>query len=93
VAIGRALATQPKVLILDEPTEGVQPSIIDEIAGTLLRLNRERNLSIIIAEQNLDFCLALAQRAYIMNGGTIVRDVTRDELRTDKALLHEMLSV
>jgi len=93
LAIGRALATQPKVLILDEPTEGVQPSIVDEIAGTLLRLNRERNLAIVVAEQNLDFCLSLAQRAYIMSGGTTVRDVTSEELRADTALQHEMLSV
>ena len=93
LAIGRSLATQPKVLLLDEPTEGIQPSIIDEIAGSLLQLNRETGLALLIAEQNLDFCLSLAQKAYVMSGGTVARTVTIDQLRTDKALLHEMLSV
>jgi ABC-type branched-subunit amino acid transport system ATPase component len=93
LAIGRSLATQPKVLLLDEPTEGIQPSIIDEIAGSLLKLNRETGLALLIAEQNLDFCLSLAQKAYVMSGGTVARTVTIDQLRTDKALLHEMLSV
>ncbi len=93
LAIGRALATKPRILILDEPTEGVQPSIIDEIAGILLRLNREQGLSIIVAEQDLDFCLSIANRAYIMDRGTIVRETSRDELLQDKALLHELLGV
>ena len=93
LAIGRSLAMQPKVLLLDEPTEGIQPSIIDEIAGSLLKLNRETGLSLLIAEQNLDFCLSLAQRAYLMSGGAIAGSVTTEQLRTDKALLHEMLSV
>jgi len=93
LAIGRSLATQPKVLLLDEPTEGIQPSIIDEIAGSLLHLNRQTGLALLIAEQNLDFCLSLAQKAYVMSGGTVARTVTTDQLRTDKALLHEMLSV
>lgn len=93
LAIGRSLAMSPKVLLLDEPTEGIQPSIVDEIAGSLLNLNRKTGLALLIAEQNLDFCLSLAQRAYLMSGGTIVRSVTTEQLRTDKALLHEMLSV
>jgi ABC-type branched-subunit amino acid transport system ATPase component len=93
LSIGRSLATRPKVLLLDEPTEGIQPSIIDEIAGSLLRLNRETGLALLIAEQNLDFCLSLAQRAYVMSGGTVARMVTTDQLRTNMALLHEMLSV
>jgi ABC-type branched-subunit amino acid transport system ATPase component len=93
LAIGRSLAMRPKVLLLDEPTEGIQPSIVDEIAGSLLNLNRETGLALLIAEQNLDFCLSLAQRAYLMSGGTIARSVTAEQLRTDKGLLHEMLSV
>lgn len=93
LAIGRALATQPKMLILDEPTEGVQPSIIDEIAGILLRLNRDQGLAVIVAEQDLDFCLSIANRAYIMDRGTVARETSRDELLQDKALLHELLGV
>ncbi|MDA3833853.1 MAG: ABC transporter ATP-binding protein [Spirochaetales bacterium] len=93
LAIARALATKPKVLILDEPTEGVQPSIIDEIAGILKRLNEERGLSIIVAEQDLDFCLSLAERAYVIDGGTIAQETTKQELLQNKTLLHELLGV
>jgi urea transport system ATP-binding protein len=93
LAMARALATKPKVLLLDEPTEGIQPSIIDEIAGILKRLNRERGLTIVVAEQDLDFCLSLAERAYIMDNGTIAREATRQELTNDRALLHDLLGV
>jgi ABC-type branched-subunit amino acid transport system ATPase component len=93
LAMARALATRPKVLLLDEPTEGVQPSIIDEIAGILKKLNQERGLAILVAEQDLDFCLSLAERAYIMDKGTIVRETTRAELGSDRSLLHELLGV
>jgi urea transport system ATP-binding protein len=93
LAIGRSLAMRPKVLLLDEPTEGIQPSIVDEIAGSLAHLNRETGVALLIAEQNLDFCLSLAQRAYLMSGGTVAATVTTERLQTDRALLHEMLSV
>lgn len=93
VALGRALATQPKLLILDEPTEGVQPSIIDELAGTLLRLNREEGLSILVAEQDLDFCLSISERAYIMDRGTVVKEATKDVLSADNLLLQNLLAV
>ncbi|MCE2519928.1 MAG: ABC transporter ATP-binding protein [Alphaproteobacteria bacterium] len=93
LAIARALATRPRVLMLDEPSEGVQPSIVDEIAGILMAMKDEATLSIIIAEQNLDFCLSLAERAYVMAGGTIAREVTRDELIGDRELLHDLLGV
>ena len=93
LSIARALATEPKVLILDEPTEGVQPSIVDEIAGMLLRMNTQRTLSIFVAEQNLDFCLSFAERSYILDKGTIVREATREQLLGDKVLLHELLGV
>lgn len=93
LAIGRALATRPSVLLLDEPTEGVQPSIVDDIAGILARLNRETGLAMLIAEQNLDFCLSVASRAYVMDHGTVVRECARDALLEDTALLHELLAV
>ena len=93
LAIARALATGPKVLMLDEPSEGVQPSIVDEIADILMDMKQESTLSIVLAEQNLDFCLALAERAYIIDNGMIARESTRDELLADKQLLHELLGV
>ncbi len=93
LSIARALATKPQVLLLDEPTEGVQPSIIEEIGEKLKRLNEERGLSILIAEQNLDFCLSIAKRAYILNNGSISHETTRDELIENKTILHELLGV
>jgi urea transport system ATP-binding protein len=93
LAIGRALATRPAVLLLDEPTEGVQPSIVDDIAGILARLNRDTGLAMLVAEQDLDFCLSIASRAYVMDHGAVARVCTRDELLGDKALLHELLAV
>lgn len=93
LAIGRALATAPKLLLLDEPTEGVQPSIIDSIGQILERLHRERGLSVLLAEQNLDFAMSLTSRCYVMDKGTIVRRASREELLHDKALLHELLGV
>jgi len=93
LAIGRALATRPSVLLLDEPTEGVQPSIVDDIAGILARLNRETGLAMLIAEQDLDFCLSIASRAYVMDRGTVVRECERHTLLNDKTLLHELLAV
>lgn len=93
LSIARALATKPQVLLLDEPTEGVQPSIIEEIGEKLKRLNEERGLSILIAEQNLDFCLSIAKRAYILNNGSISHETTRDELIKNKTILHELLGV
>ena len=93
LSIARALATKPKVLLLDEPTEGVQPSIIDEIVDILKRLNKERGLSILVAEQNLDFCLSLAERAYILNNGTVTQETSKEHLLANKALLHELLGV
>ena len=72
LAIARALLTDPKVLLLDEPTEGIQPNIIDQIGDTLLALKREGKLSILLVEQYLDFCVTVADRFFIMDRGAIV---------------------
>ena len=93
LALARALAIRPKILLLDEPTEGVQPSIIDEIAGVLKRINQEREIAILVAEQNLDFCLSIAERAYVMEKGRIRLETDRASLRTDKKLQQELLGV
>ncbi len=72
LAIARALLTDPKVLLLDEPTEGIQPNIIDQIGETLVKIKAEGKLSILLVEQYLDFCLAVGERFYIMDRGAVV---------------------
>jgi ABC-type branched-chain amino acid transport systems, ATPase component len=59
------------VLVLDEPTEGIQPNIIDQIADTLLKLKKEGEMSILLVEQYLDFCLTVADRFYVMDRGAV----------------------
>lgn len=72
LAIARALLTEPKLLILDEPTEGIQPNIIDQIGDTIRTLRAEGNMSILLVEQYLDFCRELADAFAIMDRGSIV---------------------
>ena len=77
LAIARALISDPKVLILDEPTEGIQPSIIKELAQTLNVLRKERGFAIVISEQVLSFALDLADRFLVIDRGRIVHDELR----------------
>jgi urea transport system ATP-binding protein len=74
LAIGRALLTCPKLLILDEPTEGIQPSIIDLIEDALVRLKKEMGISILLIEQYLDFVAAISDYVYIMDRGSIIAE-------------------
>ena len=91
LAIARALASGPKVLLLDEPTEGIQPSIIKEMARTLKRIRDERGLSIVVSEQVLSFALDIADRVLVIENGEIVRDDRRDAV--DAAQISKFLSV
>ncbi|PWC31210.1 urea ABC transporter ATP-binding subunit UrtE [Azospirillum sp. TSO35-2] len=91
LAIARALATKPKVLLLDEPTEGIQPSIIREMARTLRRIRDEKGLSIIVSEQVLSFALDIADRVLVIENGEIVHEDSRDAI--DEAKVARLLSV
>jgi urea ABC transporter ATP-binding protein UrtE len=93
LALGRALMTSPRVLLLDEPSEGIQPSIVDQIVETLQRINRERGISVVLVEQNLDFAADVAERAYVMEKGRIVRELPASEVVRDRELQREYLGV
>lgn len=91
LAIARALASNPKLLILDEPTEGIQPNIIKEMAKTLRNIRDKRGLTIFVSEQVLSFALDVADRIVVMEKGNIVYDAPREE--TDAKLVTSFLSV
>ena len=74
LAVARVLLTQPRLLLLDEPTEGIQPSIVNEIEQAVREIRAQGELSILLVEQSLDFALRLADRVYIMDQGTIVHE-------------------
>ena len=91
LAIARALASKPKVLLLDEPTEGIQPSIIKDIARTLKRIRDERGLSIVVSEQVLSFALDVADRVLVIENGEIVHEDVRADI--DETKISSFLSV
>jgi len=91
LAIGRALAMRPRVLILDEPTEGIQPSIIKDIERAIRTLAQEGSMAILLVEQYYDFARSLADRYLVMSRGEVIRrglgaDMDRDNVRACLAL-------
>lgn len=83
LAIGRAILTDPQLLILDEPTEGIQPSIIDQIEDAIHMLKKRGNLSIILVEQYLDFAKAASDEFYILDRGSVVLTGESEELTAE----------
>jgi branched-chain amino acid transport system ATP-binding protein len=92
LALARCLCAGPRLILLDEPTEGIQPSIIDEIVDTLLSLRSKGGLTMILVEQNLDFIAALSERVLIIQKGTIVHSAKPDELH-GHGLINEFIGV
>jgi urea transport system ATP-binding protein len=91
LAIARALVTNPKVLLLDEPTEGIQPSIIKDIARALNEIRKMREITIIVSEQVLSFAMDVADRLFVIEGGRLVHESSR--AATDSARIKQFLSV
>lgn len=91
LAIARALVTEPKVLLLDEPTEGIQPSIIKDIARALNEIRKMKGITIVVSEQVLSFAMDVADRLFVIEGGRLVHETARD--KTDEARIKAYLSV
>lgn len=83
LAIGRALMAQPKMLLLDEPSMGLAPVVVEGIFKTIKKLNRERHMTILLVEQNAQMALYAAHRAYVMETGEIVMSGTSQELKSN----------
>ena len=93
LAIARALVTNPRLLLLDEPLEGLAPLIVEELLGVLARLVRDEGLSAIIVEQNPARILAITDQALILSRGTVVHAATSAALRADAGTLERYLAV
>jgi urea ABC transporter ATP-binding protein UrtE len=94
LAIMRALVGRPRLLLLDEPSEGIQPSIVDDIAATVGRIARQSGLTVLVVEQNLDFVQALASRILFMENGRIADSTDQvADLQARPDLIHRYLSI
>ena len=90
LAIARALVADPKILILDEPTEGIQPSIIEDIGDAIRKVNKEIGITVLIVEQYLDFVLGISDYLYVMEKGNIVLKGKTSEM--DPAEVQKMMT-
>lgn len=88
LALARALISRPRLLLLDEPTEGIQPSIIDEIVDQLKQTRVQLGLTILLVEQNIDFIRQLSDRVLLIHKGTITQELRPEELTEESALGH-----
>ena len=92
LAIGRALVGNPNLVLLDEPSEGIQPSIVREIGQNMMKLNVDIGLTVLFVEQNVDMIMHMAQRCYVMDKGRIVDEVPPQKL-ADASVVRRYLAV
>jgi urea ABC transporter ATP-binding protein UrtE len=83
LAIARALVSRPRLLLLDEPSEGIQPNIVQEMEARIATINQRHQLSIILVEQNIEFAAALARRVYVMEKGLIAAEIPPNKIMDD----------
>jgi urea ABC transporter ATP-binding protein UrtE len=93
LAIARALVSNPKILLLDEPSEGIQPSIVEEIGRILVKINQEKGVTILIVEQNVDLIMDIAKKCFFMEKGKIVDQIETSHLRQDDSLITQYLAL
>ncbi|NIA69896.1 urea ABC transporter ATP-binding subunit UrtE [Pelagibius litoralis] len=91
LAIARALLSDPKVILLDEPTEGIQPNIVEQIEEVLVKLNREHRITVVLVEQNVEFARRASQKFVLLDRGSVASHGSIDELSDD--LVHRHMAV
>ncbi|SON55647.1 LIV-I protein F [Hartmannibacter diazotrophicus] len=92
LAIGRVLMGGPSLILLDEPSEGIQPNIVQDIARIMVELNRQTGVTIVFVEQNIDMIRAMAQRCYVMDKGRVSAEIPIDVLQ-DRDAVRRFLAV
>jgi branched-chain amino acid transport system ATP-binding protein len=90
LAIGRAMIGAPRLMLLDEPSEGIQPSIIKDIARNVRTLNEQTGLAVLLVEQNLDLIVSIASRGYVMEKGRLVASLGAEEISSRDEVRHHL---
>jgi urea ABC transporter ATP-binding protein UrtE len=90
LAIGRVLVGQPRLMLLDEPSEGLQPNLVQQIGDDLKRINQDLGTTVLLVEQNIELIMNLAQRGYVMDKGQVVRELDTHEIRSQESLISHL---
>ncbi|HVO16887.1 MAG TPA: ATP-binding cassette domain-containing protein [Alphaproteobacteria bacterium] len=92
LAIARCMCAEPRLILLDEPTEGIQPSIVESIAETLARLRATRGVTLVVVEQHLEFVAALSSRVLVLQKGAILKELASSDL-AEAAVIDEIVGL